>query len=114
MASKLNVVITGATSRTSIFLVRKLLAAEDKFHPPVGIVRSLDKAKSKFEDVWSKVEQSFHEVPDVVAEDSVDKLAERFRGADSLVILTGTVFKFEDGKVVFPDNCEWVFVLWLQ
>ena len=106
MAAKLNVVITGATSRTSPFLVRKLLAAEDKFQPPVGIVRSLPKAKSMFENVWSKVEQHFHEVPDIAADDSVDKLTEIFKGAHSLVILTGAVAKrwSEDGKLMFSKD----------
>ena len=71
-------------------------------------MRSLPKAKSTFENVWSKVEQHFHEVPDIAADDSVDKLTEIFKGADSLVILTSAVGKIEDGKVVFPKDGEWV------
>ena len=100
----MKVIITGATGRTSGHLVRKILARKDQFDSPVCLVRSLSKAKEKYEDVWSEeMAKSFHEV-DITAEDSTDAMAAVFNGCDTLVIMTGVVPIFQDGKISFPEG----------
>lgn len=104
MASKIKVAITGATGRTSCSLVRKILTAKDCFDVPKCLLRSIAKAKEKYEDVWGELEGNCHEV-DITADNSTDVMTELFKDCNALVILTSVVVGFKDGRVFFlPDD----------
>ncbi len=69
-----------------------------------SLVRSVAKAKEKYEDVWDRIEGHCHEV-DIIADGSTDVMAEFLKGCDVLVILTSAVGSFKDGKIFFlPDD----------